>query len=188
MPEKSDSPRPSTFHVWQDARLDQGERLAAFETWTANELYTRLQWPADPAKATRQVLQCRALILQAVADMGRHGFLFQPKTVAKLVTDTLDDVAQRQARGEIQDLYPYLRATWQGYVARQSDQLRAKAMALGSHISQITAKLDAIPRLVAEDRSETIHTRKLAAKRRAAPVQTKSPPPADPQLDLFPSP
>lgn len=172
---------PSTFEIWEDARFDQGERLVAFESWCAEQLATRLQWPSDPAQAQRQVLQCRALVVQAVADMGRHGYLFQPKPLAAMIVAKLDEIAERQRRGEIRDLYPYLKTAWSSYVTGQADQLRQQAMSLGTHISQLSRIADALPLIVAKDREESIREKKQAA---AARRKRSCNPAAHPQLDL----
>ena len=79
--------RTSTFETWSNDRYGSGERLLAFETWVAQEMATRLRWPADRSKMQRQVGQCRAFVLQAVADMGTHGFLFQPKELASMILE-----------------------------------------------------------------------------------------------------
>lgn len=172
---------PSTFERWQDARFDQGERLLAFETWCATELATRLQWPRDPHKAAKQVMQCRSLIIRAVADMGRHGYLFQPKKIAAMITEKLDEIATRQKAGEIHDLYAYLRITWSSYVTGQAEQLRDKAMSVGSHISQVTKIADSIPMIVAEDLQESIREKK---KKAAAARKKSCSSSAQPMLDL----
>lgn len=181
----ADNSRRSTLHTWQDARFDQGERLVAFESWVAEQLATRLQWPSNAAQAKKQVLQCRSLILQAVADMGRHGYLFQPREIAQMIVKTLDDIGERQRRGEVGDLYPYLKVAWRSYVTAQSDQLRDKAMSLGSHISQLAKIADRIPVIVSEDREAMIREKKQLAKKRAANLHRPCSESADGQLDLF---
>jgi hypothetical protein len=128
--------RPSTYDLWSNERLGDGERLAAFESWLWHELQTRLKWPRDEAAAAKQIGQCRAFVLQAVGDLGRHGFLFRSPDLRSMICEKLDDLAARQLAGEITDLWPYFRATWTRWVRLESDTLKDRAMSVGVHITQ----------------------------------------------------
>lgn len=156
----------SSFEIWSSSRFGNGERLLAFEEWVAVELSKRLQWPSDPARMKRQVGQCRAFVLQAVADMGKRGFLFDPKPLAAMIVEVLDDLGKRQARGEIKDLFPYFKITWQSYVGSKAEELKQRALSMGSHISQASSKIDSMTSLVERDIVERIRDQKAAARKR----------------------
>jgi hypothetical protein len=85
--------------------------------------------------ADRQIGQCRAFVLQAVGDLGRHGFLKSPD-LRSMIQEKLDNLATRQKAGEIDDLWPYFRATWTNWVRTESDALRDRSMVLGAHLTQ----------------------------------------------------
>lgn len=135
------SMRPTTFQIWSNVRNVPGERLAAFESWLWEEMVNRLVWPREEATRARMIGQCRTFILSAVADMDRHGFLFQPRPLAALLREKLDQIGTLQRQGKVQNLYPYFRACWQGWVRREADDLRDQAMSAGSHVTQIMASL-----------------------------------------------
>jgi hypothetical protein len=137
--------RPDTFTIWSNTRSAPAERLAAFETWALHQLRERLVWPSDPAAAAKQAGQCRAFVMEAVADMGEHGFLFQPRELAKLITEKIEAVAKQQRAGQIHDLYPYFRASWRTWVRCETETLRDKAHSVGAHVQDLTAKLTCNP-------------------------------------------
>lgn len=169
--------RPDTFTTWSNARTAPAARLAAFETWALQQLRERLVWPADPAAAAKQAGQCRAFVLEAVADMGEHGFLFQPRELAKLIVDKIDAVAKQQRAGQVRDLYPYFRASWRTWVRGETETLRDKAHSVGAHVQDLTAKLlrspgAVSPRSVCDLAAELRRERKAqrAAARSAKPA------------------
>lgn len=133
--------RPDTFTTWSNARTAPAARLAAFETWALQQLRERLVWPADPAAAARQAGQCRAFVMEAVADMGEHGFLFQPRELARLIVDKIDAVARQQRAGQVREIYPYFRTAWRTWVRGETETLRDKAHSVGAHVQDLTARL-----------------------------------------------
>ena len=176
----------NTFDRWASERTPPGERLAAFETWLWHELQTRLKWPRDEAAAARQIGQCRAFVLQAVGDLGRHGFLFKAPALRSMLCDKLDDLAARQIAGQITDLWPYFKATWTRWVRLESDALRDRAMSVGSHVTQITERLArgtsdqpfTMPELVLESLRQQAATARRKQRQKPAADTT-------PELPLF---
>lgn len=132
--------RPDTYTIWSNARTVPAARLVAFESWLLEQLRSRLLWPTDPAAAAKQAGQCRAFVLDAVADLGEHGFLFQPRELAALLIEKLDQIARMQKAGNVRELYPYFRAAWRSWVRCSADDLRDKAMLCGSHVQAITER------------------------------------------------
>lgn len=157
-----------------------GERLANFERWLFAQLERRLQWPADPAARTRQICQCRALVMQAVVDLSKRGFLFRPRPLARLLEEKIDQIAAAQRAGRATNLYPYFRAAWQNWVGMRAEELKAESMALGTYISVLERGVVTIPQLAerAREESSLIEARK-AARQRARKAM------AGTQLDFF---
>jgi len=83
-----------------------------------------------------------------------------------MILEVLNDLRARQDKGEIQNLYAYFRITWQSYVGGRAEELRSRAMALGSHISQASSRIDSMPILVEKDHVERIRDQKAAARKR----------------------
>jgi hypothetical protein len=130
----------STYDQWANERGVPAARLIAFEEWLLAQMRSRLVWPTDPAAAQRQAGQCRAFVLDAVAELGAHGYLFRPKELAELLTGKLDQIARLQKAGNVLELYPYFRATWRTWVRCSSEELRDRALLCGSHVRQITER------------------------------------------------
>lgn len=128
--------RTDTFALWSNTRTVPGARLVAFESWLFEEMSTRLVWPRDSAERAKMIGQCRTFTMEAIADLDRHGFLFQPKELAKLLREKLDQIGTLQRQGKVENLYPYFRACWQGWVRREADALRDRAMSIGCHVTQ----------------------------------------------------
>lgn len=126
------------FQEWADETCEQAVRLVAFQRWLGAELLERLVWKGDQDTQLRIAGQCRSFIERAVADLDRHGFLFRPRQLAGLITDQLDHVADYQRRGEIRDIYKYLERTWDGWVARQAEELAQLAMRSRVHRAHMT--------------------------------------------------
>lgn len=126
------------FKDWADESSHQACRLVAFQRWLGAELLERLSWQGNRETQLRVAGQCRSFIERAVADLGRHGFLFRPEQLAQLITDQLDRVANYQRRDEIKDLYKYLERTWYGWVSKQSEELAAAARTAGVHRAHMT--------------------------------------------------
>ena len=145
--------RRNTYELWANARTVPAERLIAFEEWTLEQMRTRLVWPSDPATAAKQLGQCRTFVAAAVADLGDHGYLFRPRELAALITERLDAIARLQKAGNVRELYPYFRATWQKWVNTSASALREQAMLCGSHVAQITERLLTRPGAPAPEKS-----------------------------------
>lgn len=128
----------STYDQWANERGVPAARLVAFESWLLAQMQARLVWPADKAAALRQAGQCRTFVLDAVAELGAHGYLFRPKELAALLTEKLDQIARLQKAGNVRDLYPYFRSTWRTWVRCSAEELRDRALLCGSHVRQIT--------------------------------------------------
>lgn len=170
--------RISTFERWSSTRFDKGERLLAFEKWLGEQLGRCLKWPKNPHEREKMLFACRGLVVQAVADLGRHGYLFEPRELASEITGKLDEIRRLQELGHVDHLYPYFKAIWKGYVTSRAEKLHDSAMRAGSHISQHLKPSESIPYLVAEERRESA----LESKRRARRKQAQE---GDDQLALF---
>lgn len=129
--------RPSTFEVWSNERSVPGARLAAFESWLFEEMSTRLTWPRNAVARAKMIGQCRTFVVAAVSDLGQHGYLFKPKQLAALLREKLDQIGELQRQGKVENLYPYFRACWDGWVRRNAEELRDQAMSAQVHIGQI---------------------------------------------------
>ncbi len=160
--------RLTTFEVWSNQRTVPGERLVAFESWLWEEMTTRLEWPRDLAARAKVIGQCRTFTMEAVADLERHGFLFQPKQLAALLREKLDQIGVMQRQGKVENLYPYFRACWHGWVRRESDQLRDRAMLVGSHVSQLMASLQPSGPSMPEIVAQSLREQAAAARRKRA--------------------
>lgn len=157
--------RLSTVEEWMDTRRAPAERLVRFETWLRRQLQERLQWPKDPRKRDKQIAQCQRFVAGFLCDLNRRGWLFDGPILARIIVEKLDEIAERQKAGEIEDLWIYLRCVWSTYADAASEKLHAEAMSAGFHISKIVAGLKTIPQATAE-RAEQISAEKLAAARR----------------------
>jgi hypothetical protein len=169
-----------TFAAWSNARIVPGARLAAFESWLFAEMHARLEWPVDAAARAKMIGQCRAFVMKAVADMDRHGFLFQPKELAALLREKLDQIGRLQRAGTVEDIYPYFRACWQGWVRREAESLRDRSMAAGSHMQQIMNRVlipgkaptpTSMPELVAQ----SLREQAAAARRKPGKAAAEQP-------------
>jgi hypothetical protein len=160
-----------SFTAWANTRNAPGARLVAFESWLYGEMAKRLVWPTETAARERMIGQCRAFIVEAVGDMQRHGFLFADRELAALLREKLDQIARLQKLGKVDSLYPYFRACWSGWVRREADSLRDRAMSAGSHVNQITQRVLALGRpaatSMAEIVGESIREQAAAARRQA---------------------
>lgn len=140
-------------------------RLVAFQRWLALELQARLVWPADRAKAMRQIGQVGTFIEHAVADLGRHGFLFRASELQAYLVGQLDHIAAYQRKGGVQDLYAYLKSCWSGWVGRNAEKLAEAAREQRVHRSNIPARsAPSIPEIVLRDleaRNEEIKSKRL---------------------------
>jgi hypothetical protein len=130
-----------SFAIWANERTVPGARLVAFESWLYAEMSQRLIWPKEAALRAKMIGQCRAFTMEAVADLERHGFLFQPRDLAALLREKLDAIGKLQEAGKIESLYPYFRTCWRGWVRREAENLRDRSMACGSHIQQIMQRV-----------------------------------------------
>lgn len=152
--------------------IEDAHRLIKFEQWVASELSKTLIWPGETQRREKLLGQAKAFIMDAVADMGRRGFLFDGPKLAAMIRDTLRDIRRRQDLGHIHDLYPYLRQTWTTYVGARAEELRQDSMSAGTHVAQLMAKLQprqiSIPELAAREASEkaTLREAKAAARKR----------------------
>jgi hypothetical protein len=172
----SDQDKRSTFQreAARPISIEDAHRLIKFEQWVASELSKTLIWPDDSRRRDKLLGQAKAFIMEAVADMGRRGFLFQPKALATMIRDTLRTIRERQDKGLIHDLYPYLRQTWTSYVGIRAEELRQDSMSAGVHVSALVARLQpreiSIPELADRERSEraTLREAKAAAKKQSS--------------------
>lgn len=133
--------RPDTYTQWANERGVPAARLVAFESWLLEQLRSRLVWPTDPAAAAKQAGQCRAFVLDAVADLGEHGYLFRPRELAALLAEKIEQIARLQRAGNVRELYPYFRAAWRSWVRCSAEELREKSMLCGSHVQAITDRM-----------------------------------------------
>lgn len=135
-------------------RPPPGDRLVNFERWLYAQLAQRLEWPADAAARERQIGQCRALVVQAVADLAMRGFLFRPKPLAALLVEQIEAVAEAQRAGRVRNLYPYFRSIWQRWVGLRAEELRESSMRLGTHIAALEPGVLTLPQIVERAREE----------------------------------
>lgn len=167
------TPKRSTFQreAARPISIEDAHRLIKFEQWVASELSKTLSWPDETARRQKLLGQAKAFIMEAVADMGRRGFLFKPAALAAMIRDTLRDIRRRQDLGHIHDLYPYLRQTWTSYVGARAEELRQDSMSAGTHVAQLIAKLQprelTIPELALRQQAEraTLKAAKAAARK-----------------------
>ena len=180
--------RPDTYTQWANERNVPAARLVAFESWLLEQLRSRLLWPTDPAAAARQAGQCRAFVMDAVADLGEHGYLFRPRELAALLTEKIEQIARMQRAGNVRELYPYFRAAWRSWVRCSADDLRDKAMLCGSHVGQITAQILRGPAAPAPQSlcglAAQLRRERKAARSTVAGVQSPVP---EPELFSVPS-
>jgi hypothetical protein len=152
--------------------IDDAHRLIKFEQWVASELSKTLIWPEDTARRQKLLGQAKAFIMEAVAEMGRRGFLFNGPKLAAMIRETLVTIRRRQDLGHVHDLYPYLRQTWTTYVGARAEELRQDSMSAGTHVAQLMAKLAprelTIPELAAQQSREhaSLREAKAAARKR----------------------
>ncbi len=140
-------------------------RLVRFEAWLRGELIRRLRWPEDAYTRQKQIGQCQRFVSGFLCDLHRRGWLFDGPTLARIITQKIDDIAARQKAGAIDDLWIYLRSVWSNYADAASEKLHAEAMSAGYHISKIVAGLKTIPQATAE-RAEQISAEKLTKHRK----------------------
>jgi hypothetical protein len=133
-------PAADQLKIWADELERDAVRLVAFQRWLAIELGERLVWPNDRAAATRQIGQVSTFVEHAVADLGRHGFLFRPAELRDHLIAQLDHIAAYQRKGAVQDLYAYLASCWAGYVGRNAEKLANLAREQRVHRSNIPPK------------------------------------------------
>jgi hypothetical protein len=172
----SDQDKRSTFQreAARPISIDDAHRLIKFEQWVASELSKTLIWPDETSRRQKLLGQAKAFIMEAVADMGRRGFLFDAPKLAAMIRETLRTIRRRQDLGHVHDLYPYLRQTWTTYVGARAEELRQDSMSAGKHVAQLMAKLQpreiSIPELAAREASEkaTLREAKAAARKRSS--------------------
>jgi len=161
----------SSYDVWCDTERVPESRLPAFHAWLTEQLATRLQWPGNAEAQERQVGQCKRFVLGFVCDLRDRGWLFDGPKLAKLITEELDDVAMRQRRGEVRNLFPYLRNIFRKYAGEKAEELREDSINLGCHIGQLTKRLEArrtMPELVAQEHEERLVDRLARERKRKA--------------------
>ena len=159
---------------WYDLNgpLAPPARLLAFDRWVRKELSTRLQWPGNQAARARQIEQSRILVERLVLDLWRRGWMLDGKRLANHITAALDAVAKAQAKGQIRDLYAYLRRSLEAYVGLNAEEIQAEARRHASgHIGVIAADIltayglgqkgPSIPELVAQRRHEIDQSKSL---------------------------
>lgn len=152
---------------WADINtpLASPARLLAFDGWVRRQLAARLQWPGTPAAQARQIEQCRILVETLVLDLWRRGWMLDGKRLATHIAAALDAVAQAQAKGQIRDLYAYLRRSLNAYVGLNAEEIQAEARRHATgHAGTLAADVLAaygiggrqptIPELVAQRRAE----------------------------------
>ncbi len=132
-------PAADQLRIWANELERDSIRLVAFQRWLALELGERLVWPRDENAARRQIGQVSAFVQQAVADLGKHGFLFRPSEMRDHLIGQIDHIAAYQKKGAVSDLYAYLRAAWSGWVGRHAEKLAEQARELRVHRSNIPA-------------------------------------------------
>lgn len=160
--------RKSTFEIWMDTTRVPAERLHKFDQWLTQQLATRLTWPRDSVRQAKEIQQGKQFVLLFVRHLERNGFLFDAKPLAALITTKLDEIGEMQRRGNVTNLWPYLRAIFSSYCGAKAEELRAESMQLGCHVSQILAHAPkSIPELETQRHEETLREQ-LAKQRRAA--------------------
>lgn len=157
---------------WMNQQRAPGVRLVAFERWLFALLGTQLVWPADSYARERMIGQCRAFVVEAVGDLERHGFLFNDRQLASMLREKIDQIARLQKLGKVENLYPYFRACWSGWVRSEADRLRERAMCAGSHVNQVTQRLLVLGKGRAEQPivgvvAESLREQAAAARRKA---------------------
>lgn len=153
------------FQVWASTANPSPERLVAFQRWLANMLQDLLVWPRDPESQSRQIGQCRSFIERAVADLDRHGFLFEAEELARLLTEQLEYIASYQKEGGIRDIYKYLERSWDNWVGKQAEELAAAARMAGVHRSQVSGpRPPSMPELVRRNLEAAHEERKDRAR------------------------
>ncbi len=187
---RSDSmARVTRSDAWEylNGPLAPPARLLAFDRWVRKELSTRLQWPGNEAARARQIEQSRILVERLVLDLWRRGWMLDGKRLATHITAALDAVAKAQAKGQIRDLYAYLRRSLEAYVGVNAEEIQAEARRHASgHIGVIAEdvlmayglgqKGPSIPELVAQRRHEIDQSKSLRqalqeARRKSPPKQ-----------------
>lgn len=156
----------STFGIWMDTTRVPAERLHKFDQWLTEQLANRLTWPRDSVSQARDIQQGKQFVLLFVRHLERNGFLFDANPLAALIIAKLDEIGELQRRGNVTNLWPYLRAIFSTYCGAKAEELRAESMQLGCHVSQILANAPkSIPQLEAQRHAETLREQ-LAKQRR----------------------
>jgi hypothetical protein len=114
------------FKFWANETERDAVRLIYFERWMTALLAEKIKWPDEAGTRDKMIGQCRAMIATAVADLGKHGYLFRPNEIRELLTEALDKIAAYQ--DSIKDFYPYFKNCWSGWVGRHAEEFRAKAV------------------------------------------------------------
>ena len=152
------------LQTWSDERAVPAERLVAFERWLAAKMGEILIWPRDQVAAQKQIGQCRSFVMHAVADLGRHGYLFRPRELAAYLLDELERIATYQRKGTVSDFHAYFRECWRGWVGRNAEELRAVAERKGVLRGHAAPQPVSIPELAL--RSLEAKNEEIESKRR----------------------
>jgi hypothetical protein len=178
-------PAADQLKIWSNDLERDAVRLVAFQRWLAIELGERLIWPRDQEKARRQIGQVSTFVEHAVADLGRHGFLFQPAELQAHIIAQLDHIATYQRKGAVSDLYAYLKAAWSGWVGRHAEKLAEQAREQRVHRSNIAPRrAPSIPEIVLRD-LEAKHEEIKSKRRFRAEVQRARKTPCNASADLL---
>lgn len=177
----------TSLRIWSNELEADAARLVAFERWLRIELGSRLVWPADEARARRQIGQASAFVQRAVGDLGKRGWLFRPAELAKLLTDQLDHVATYQRKGQVRDLYKYLERAWDNWAGRNAEQLAEQARQQRVHVANIApGRLPSMAEIVLRDLEAKDQEIRDRRRFRAAKKAARKPRCSDPAGPLLP--
>ena len=168
----------------QKPKADTAARLLSFQIWLCEQFDTHLAWPPNPRQRQHQHHQCKIFVLESIREMAKNGFLLDGENLATLLTTKIKAIADLQRRGKISDLYPYFRTVWRNFVRQELEQLRDTTMAIGHHITNLSASIkvdDTLPAIIDRYYNECL-TRKLKVQRKAIHRHTAE----KRQLPLFP--
>jgi hypothetical protein len=120
--------------AWMLAGADPADRLLKFDTWVRAKLEGTLDWSWAGAARARRIEQCRAELERLVQELWRRGWMLDGHRLAKHVKAALADVAAAQAAGRVRDFWPFYVGVVRRYVGVNAEEIRAEAMAAGTHV------------------------------------------------------
>lgn len=159
-PDGSREDAKKSAEAWQIVGESPDARLLAFDRWVRAQISQRLVMPADEARKSKLIHQCRAELERALVGMFDRGWLLDGKRLARHVTAMLDPIGKAQRDGKVGDFWPYFSASVRRYVGANAEAIQREAKGIGALAGVTVAALMQAGERAAQTTGELVQQRR----------------------------